>query len=134
MIQNSIWEIKAQGCFIQSQFQTNFQEQSSNMTCMILSHFQSFNAVSKQLKPSKQDELMEYDQKMDMHVTICHEFNSKSNNINMHAWNELQIINNEPKHDLVLQWSMNHARTSLVATIRRWVSYLSLVFKVKELK
>ncbi|KAF5947730.1 hypothetical protein HYC85_013687 [Camellia sinensis] len=28
----------------------------------------SFNAVSKELKPSKQDKLMEYDQKMDMHV------------------------------------------------------------------
>ena len=35
---------------------------------MILNHFQSFNAVSKELNPSKQDELMEYDQKMDMHV------------------------------------------------------------------
>ena len=50
----------------------------------------------------KQDELMEYDQKMDMHVRYYELQPQNFKNGNMHATIKLQFNHNEPKHDLVL--------------------------------
>ena len=82
----------------------------------------------------KHDEIMDYTQNMVMHATICHELNSKSNNSNMHAWIMLYINMYELKHGLALQFNMDHARISSNTRMRRWNPYLSLVFKVWELK
>ena len=79
----------------------------------------------------KQDELMEYDQKMDMHALFYHEFNSNSNNTNMHARNALQSTINEPIHDLALQSNLNHARTSSIHTQASNYSTLGLHCKAR---
>ena len=102
MNQNSIWEIKDQECLIQTQFQTIFQEQSSNMTCMTLNHFKASMLCQKSSNILKQDALMEYDQKMDMHVRYYELQPQNFKNGNLHATIKLQFNHNEPKHNLVL--------------------------------
>ena len=61
-----------------------------------------FDALRSQLI-QKQVENMDYYKIMDMHVPFYHEFNSKLNNSNMQAWNELYINMYELNQDLTLQ-------------------------------
>ena len=69
-------------------------------TCMDSNQIQPSKLVQMDSFLQEHDEFMEYDQKMDMHVTFCHENNSNIYITNMHAWNEFQINNNEPILDL----------------------------------
>jgi len=88
-------------------------------TCMNFKQLNAqFDALRSQLI-QKQDENMDHYKIMDMHVTIFHELNSKSNNSNMHAWIMLYINMYELTHDLALQFNMDHARISSNTRMRR---------------
>ena len=79
------------------------------MTCMILNHFQSFNAVSKELKPSKIGWTHEVWPKEGHASEVWWTTTSKLQYMYMHATLKLQFTINDPNHDLALQSNMDHA-------------------------
>mgnify|MGYP003703415903 CR=1 FL=1 len=91
MVQSSIWEIKAQGCFMQTQFQTNFINNMNMQTCMNSNRFKASKHSLVSPLIQKQVETMDHYKVMDMHAPFYHEINSQLNNSNMQAWNELYI-------------------------------------------
>ena len=68
---------------------------------------------------SKQDENMGLNMIMNMHVAFDHGINFKLTKTNMHATIKLQSHMLSLKHDLVHKFTMKHARTSSMTTIRR---------------
>ena len=54
------------------------------------------------------------DENMDMHVTICHELNSKSNNTNMHAGSMLYFNIWSYFMTQSTKFDINHASTSSI--------------------
>ena len=64
---------------------------------------------------------------------FCHEFNSKSNNSNMHARIMFYFNMYELKQDLAPQFDMNHARTSSIHKQEGNYSTLGLECKMNKL-
>ena len=69
---------------------------------------------------------------MNMHVAFDHGINFKLTKTNMHATIKLQSHMLSLKHDLVHKFTMKHARTSSMTTIRRWVPYLEFQLQGEE--
>ena len=129
MIRSSIWEIKAQGCLIQ----TNFHEDATNMICMSLNHFQALIACSKE--PTFTKARWNHGL-LSKHGHACEELwttTSKLQYIYMHATIKLQHNNLSHKLALDLNLALNHARIILITLIGGWTPYLSLELKVWRL-
>ena len=98
----------------------------NTQTCMNSNRFKASKHALVSPLIQKQVENMDHYKVMDMHAPFYHETHSQLNNSNMQAWIMLYINMHELKHDLALQFNMDHARISSNTRMRRWNPYLSL--------